>query len=74
VLTGRQKQAGPQGARAEPLGAELAAVAGEGGLEPSEIVGRASAADEAREVRDEPSARGNGHSPAVSRSAGTEPG
>ena len=67
LLTGRSKPAGPP----EPLGAELAAVAGEGGLEPSEIVGPASTADE---VRDSPDARGNGHSPAVSKSAGTEPG
>jgi MFS family permease len=70
LLTGRNKPVGLP----EPLGAELAAVAGEGGLEPSEIVGPASIADEAREVRDEPGARGNGHSPAVSKSAGTEPG
>jgi len=67
LLTGRSKPVGPP----EPLGAELAAVAGEGGLEPSEIVGPASTADE---VRDSPDARGNGHSPAVSKSAGTEPG
>jgi hypothetical protein len=70
MLTGRPKQAGAP----EQLGAELAAVAGEGGLEPSEIVGQVSTADEAREVRDEPGARRNGHSPAVSKSAGTEPG
>ena len=37
LLTGRLKRAGA----AEPLGAELAAVAGEAGLEPSEIVGLA---------------------------------
>jgi len=67
MLTGRSKPISPP----EPLGAELAAVAGEGGLEPSEIVGPASTADE---VRDSPDARGNGHSPAVSKSAGTEPG
>jgi len=67
LLTGRSKPVGPP----EPLGAELAAVAGEGGLEPSEIVGQASTVDE---VRDSPDARGNGHSPAVSKSAGTEPG
>jgi MFS family permease len=67
LLTGRNKPGGPP----EPLGAELAAVAGDGGLEPSEIVGPASTADE---VRDPPDARGNGHSPAVSKSAGTEPG
>jgi hypothetical protein len=72
LLTGRNKPAGP--GRAEPLGAELAAVSGDGGLEPSEIVGQVSTADEAREARDEPGARGNGHSPAVSKSAGTEPG
>jgi MFS family permease len=67
LLTGSNKPVGPP----EPLGAELAAVAGEGGLEPSEIVGPASTADE---MHDSPDARGNGHSPAVSKSAGTEQG
>src|SRR5690242_8104304 len=67
LLTGPNQPGGPP----EQLGAELAAVAGDGGLEPSEIVGPASTADE---VRDSPDARGNGHSPAVSKSAGTEPG
>ena len=36
LLTGQRKRAG---AAPEPLGAELAAVAAEGGLEPSELVG-----------------------------------
>ena len=38
LLTGQRKRAG---AAPEPLGAELAAVAGEGGIEPSELVGPA---------------------------------
>ena len=37
LLTGQRKRAG---AAPEQLGAELAAVAGEGGIEPSELVGR----------------------------------
>jgi hypothetical protein len=62
ALTGRRKQA----AAAESLGAELAAVAGDAGFEPSEIVGSAD------EANGSPGARGNGHSPAASKSAGTE--
>ena len=38
LFTGKRKPAGA-GAAAEPLGAELAAVAAEGGIEPSELVG-----------------------------------
>jgi MFS family permease len=52
----------------EPLGAELAAVAGDAGFEPSEIVGSGPEAEGA------PEARGNGQSPAVTKSAGPEPG
>ena len=63
LLTGqRRKRAG---ASPEPLGAELAAVAGEGGIEPSELVGPAQGA---------PESRGNGQSPAVTKSSGNEPG
>jgi len=76
LLTGRRKRTGQGGAgqggaaRAEPLGAELAAVAGEAGLEPSEIVGPATAAGPAHDSSDP---RGNGHSPATTKSGGTEP-
>ncbi len=66
ALTGRRNQAAP----AEPLGAELAAVAGDAGLEPSEIV---RPAKDASEANGSPGSRGNGHSPAVTKSAGTEP-
>ena len=52
----------------EPLGAELAAVAGDAGFEPSEIVGPGP------ETEGAPEARGNGQSPAVTKSAGPEPG
>jgi MFS family permease len=69
ALTGRRNQAGPA-APAEPLGAELAAVAGDAGLEPSEIV---RPAKDASEANGSPGSRGNGHSPAVTKSAGTEP-
>ena len=65
LLTGRRKQAVP----AESLGAELAAVAGDAGLEPSEIVGPVTTAGEAPAS---PDSRGNGHSPAATKSAGTE--
>jgi hypothetical protein len=69
ALTGRRKAA-TDAAPAEALGAELAAVAGDAGLEPSEIVAPAEAADQANGSSD---SRGNGHSPAVTKSAGTEP-
>src|SRR5690349_20252773 len=55
---------------AESLGAELAATAGEGAFEPSELVGPGPEAD----AKDAPGARGNGQSPAATKSAGTEPG
>jgi hypothetical protein len=65
LLTGPR----PKAATApEPLGAELAAVAGDAGLEPSEIVGPGQEGEET------PGARGNGQSPAVTKSAGKEPG
>ncbi len=62
LLTGRRKRAG---AAPEALGAELAAVAAEGGIEPSELVGPAQGT---------PESRGNGQSPAVTKSSGKEPG
>jgi MFS family permease len=71
LLTGRQLLTGRprrRGAAAEPLGAELAAVAAEGGIEPSELVGPG------QEAPGTPDSRGNGQSPAVTKSGGTEPG
>ena len=62
LLTGRRKRAG---AAPESLGAELAAVAAEGGIEPSELVGPAQGA---------PESHGNGQSPAVTKSSRKEPG
>jgi MFS family permease len=62
MLTGRRKR---PGAAPEALGAELAAVAGEGGLEPSELIGPAQGTHESR---------GNGQSPAVTKSRGNESG
>ena len=85
LLTGKRTRAGA-GAAPEPLGAELAAVAAEGGLEPSELVGPGSAAEGARGVsgsgsgqiigpaQGAPESRGNGQSPAVTKSSGNEPG
>jgi hypothetical protein len=82
VLTGRRKPAAEVSgaAPAEPLGAELAAVAGDAGFEPSEIVGPVSATDETNGPADSrgngngsADSRGNGQSPAVTKSAGTEP-
>jgi hypothetical protein len=65
LLTGRRK---PAGAAPEALGTELAAVAAEGGLEPSELIGPGPAAQGA------PESRGNGQSPAVTESSRKEPG
>jgi MFS family permease len=65
ALTGPRRRAG---AGSEALGAELAAVAGEGGIEPSELVGPAPGAQGA------PDSRGNGQSPAVTKSGRKEPG
>ena len=62
LFTGSRKR---PGTAAEPLGAELAAVAEEGGIEPSELVGPAQGT---------PESRGIGHSPAVSKSSRKEPG
>jgi MFS family permease len=69
ALTGRRNQAGAA-APAEPLGTELAAVAGDASFEPSEIVGLA---EETGQANGSPDSRANGHSPAVTKSAGTEP-
>jgi MFS family permease len=65
ALTGPRRRAG---AGPEALGTELAAVAGEGGIEPSELVGPAPGAQGA------PESRGNGQSPAVTKSGRKEPG
>ena len=65
ALTGPRRRAG---AGSEALGAELAAVAAEGGIEPSELVGPAPGAQGA------PESRGNGQSPAVTKSGRKEPG
>jgi hypothetical protein len=74
MLTGRRPRAAAA-AQAEPLGAELAAVAGDAGLEPSEIVGPVTTADEPNGAADpRADSRENGHSPAVTKSARTEPG
>ena len=62
-----------EGAAPEPLGAELAAVAGEGAFEPSELVGPGREADGAAPPGPD-GARGNGQSTAVTKSSGTEPG
>ena len=83
LLTGPRKRVG---AAAEPLGAELAAVAGEGGLEPSELVEPGTATEGARGANGSgqlirpvprtpsaPDSRGNGQSPAVTKSSGNEP-
>ncbi len=87
LLTGRRTRAGavpePPGAVPKPLGAELAAVAADGGIEPSELVGPGQGTQGtqgtqgARGVpatQDTPESRGNGQSPAVTKSGGTEPG
>ena len=91
LLTGRRMRAG---AAPEPLGAELAAVAAEGGIEPSELVGPGQGTQGTRDrgtqetrgtqgtqgtqgvqaAQDAPESRGNGQSPAVTKSGGTEPG
>jgi MFS family permease len=65
LFTGRRTR---PGAAAEPLGAELAAVAAEGGTEPSEFVGPGQGVQGAQK------SRGNGQSPAVTKSGGTDPG
>jgi MFS family permease len=67
LLTGPRTRA-PEAA--ESLGAELAAVEGEGAFEPAELVVPHAAADQAREDR----ARTNGQSPAISDSGRNQPG
>jgi hypothetical protein len=64
ALTGRRKQAGSP----ESLGAELAAVAGDGGLEPSEIVGPASSTGETNGPAD---SRGSGNGNGSGNGSGT---
>jgi MFS family permease len=67
---------------AESLGAELAATAGEGAFEPSELVGPGPDTDVTREAAPgpapgtpgSPDTRGNGQSPAVTKSRGPESG
>jgi len=68
LLTGPRPR--PEAA-AESLGAELAATAGEGAFEPSELV---RPGPEAENAKDTSGPRGNGQSPAATKSAGTEPG
>jgi hypothetical protein len=70
LLTGRRKRAG---AAPEPLGAELAGVAAEGGIEPSELVTPAQGAPGAPESRGNGQSP-NGQSPAVTKSSGQEQG
>ncbi len=74
LFTGSRKRAG---AAPEALGAELAAVAAEGGTGPSELVepGQTQRLQGAQGgAQDTPESRGNGQSPAVTKSGGTEPG
>ena len=83
LLTGPRNRVG---AAPESLGAELAGVAGEGGIEPSELVGPGETAEGAPGVNGSgqllgpgpaaqgaPESRGNGQSPAVTKSSGKEP-
>jgi hypothetical protein len=67
LLTGPRPR---PGAAPESLGAELAAVAGDAGIEPSEIVGTNTES----QATAAPGSRGNGQSPAVTKSAGKKPG
>ena len=67
LLTGRRLR---PAAAPESLGAELAAVAGDAGTEPSELVEPGPA----EEAHGAPRSRGNGQSPAVTKSGGKEPG
>ena len=86
LLTGPRPRSG---AAPEPLGAELAAVAGEGGIEPSELVESGASGDGANGLSESgsgslvgpapgapgaPGSQGNGQSPAVTKSSGNEPG
>ena len=70
LLTGRRPR---PGAARESLGAELAAVAGDAGIEPSEIVGT-DQGTRGTQGTAAPGSRGNGQSPAVTKSAGKKPG
>ena len=70
LLTGPRPR---PGAAPESLGAELAAVAGDAGIEPSEIVGTDQGIQETQDAA-APGSRGNGQSPAVTKSAGKKPG
>jgi hypothetical protein len=58
-LTGKIKPppGGPEAGAAEPLGSELAAVAGEGGFEPAELV-VPDVADDSAETADKPGISG----------------
>ncbi len=67
LLTGRRLR---PAAAPESLGAELAAVAGDAGTEPSELVGPGPA----EEANGAPQSRGNRPSPAVTKSGGKESG
>jgi MFS family permease len=83
LLTGPRPQFGPA---AESLGAELAATTGEGVFEPSELVRPGPDAEGAPEIppgdragpaaggHETPDPRGNGQSPAVTKSGGQESG
>ena len=71
LFTGKRKRAG---AAPETLGAELAAVAAEGGTGPSELVEPSQGTQEVQGAQGTPESRGNGQSPAVTKSGGTEPG
>ena len=71
LFTGSRKRAG---AAPEALGAELAEVAAEGGTGPSELVEPGQATQGAQGAQGTPESRGNGQSPAVTKSRGTEPG
>ncbi len=78
LLTGKRQPADGAGAGAgvagpaEPLGAELAAVAAEGGLEPTELVVPELAAE--RAPSDQAQAHANGQSAAATEPGGKKPG
>jgi MFS family permease len=78
LLTGKRQPAAGAGAGAgvtgpaEPLGAELAAVAAEGGLEPTELVVPELAAE--RAPGDQAQAHANGQSAAATEPGGKKPG
>ena len=80
LLTGKRQPAGGAGAGAsaagpaEPLGAELAAVAAEGGLEPTELVVPELAADRAPGNQAQAQAHASGQSAAAPEPGGKKPG